>query len=141
MAKNQIRKAGIIRYLLFSCFLIQGFHCGDFTGDIVIPLFILLFPDFVNPKRFHYRKQPIIIWHNFISFVVKSVVKFRRCLLCQTKKHILFIIFPPTPPPPSNDSLATLMMASTFIFVISFLTISSGMSYSLFQSNANHQII
>ena len=30
---------------------------------------------------------------------------------------------PSTPPPPSSDSLAALTMASTFIFVMSFLTI------------------
>lgn len=30
---------------------------------------------------------------------------------------------PATPPPPSRDSLSALTMASTFIFVMSFLTI------------------
>ena len=65
--------------------LVQRLHGGDFTGDIIIPLFILPFRDFVNPKWLHCRKQAVIKRHNFIPFVVKSVVKIQGCFHCPTK--------------------------------------------------------
>jgi hypothetical protein len=67
------------------CYLIEGLHRGDLGGIDLIPLFILPFRDFVNPKWLHCRKQPVIMWHNFTPFVVKSVVKIQGCFHCPTK--------------------------------------------------------
>ena len=78
------------KYRLFRRLLVQRLHGGDFTGDSVIALFILPFPDFVNPNWFHCRKQPVIKRHIFIPVVVKSVVKIWKCLLCTAMKYLFF---------------------------------------------------
>ena len=46
-----------------------------------------------------------------------------RFTFCQQLRSCDTMNEPSTPPPPSSDSLAALTMASTFIFVMSFLTI------------------